>query len=270
MPGRTDMNKLLSEAEFRNREYMITHLSYDREMEFYQSVKMGNIEETQRLFKPLSSEGLGKLSEDSLRNLKYHLIITIAFITRYCIEGGLNMEEAYNLSDIYIRRVDECVTVKEVDSIHREVVDTYVHKMNKLHQNRAFSRPIIVCIDYIYDNLHSKILLDDLADITGLSAPYLSKLFHKETGMTIKQYILGKKVEAAENLLKFSDYPCSDISQYLGFGTESHFICVFKGFTKTTPKEYSERFLRTSWGDRSAAEKKQSRKQKDTSQNPDK
>lgn len=244
-----NMKKLLSEAEFRNREYMITHLSYDREMEFYQCVKMGNIEETMRLFKPLSSEGLGKLSEDPVRNLKYHLIITIAFVTRYCIEGGMNMEEAYNLSDIYIRRVDECSTPAEVDAIHREVIDTCVRRMNRLHKDRIFSRPVIVCIDYIYDNLHAKITLDDLADITGLSAPYLSKLFHRETGVTIKQYILGKKVEASENLLKFSDYSCSDISQYLGFGTESHFISVFKKFSKITPKEYRDRFFRSHWSE---------------------
>ena len=248
----SDMQKLLSEMEFRNREYMITHLSYDREMEFYQSIKMGNIDEAKRLFKPLNSEGLGKLSDDALRNLKYHLVITIAFITRYCIEGGLAMEEAYNLSDIYIQRVDKCEAAGEVNDIHREVVETYVRRMNKLHKKRVLSRPVVVCIDYIYDNLHSKVTLDDLADITGLSAPYLSKLFHKETGITIKQYILSKKVEAAENLLKFSDYPCSDISQYLGFGTESHFICVFKNFTKVTPGEYRERFYRTRWGDRNS------------------
>ena len=245
-----DMKKLLSDMEFRNREYMITHLSYDREMEFYQSVKVGNRTEALRLFKPLDSEGLGKLSEDPLRNLKYHLIITIAFITRYCIEGGLPMEEAYNLSDIYIQRVDRCEAVAEVDEIHREVVDDYSRRMEKLHKNKLLSRPVITCIDYIYDNLHSKITLEDLADITGLSAPYLSKLFHKEMGVTVKQYILSKKVDAAENLLKFSDYPCSDISQYLGFGTESHFIYVFRKFTKTTPGEYRERFFRSRWGQR--------------------
>ncbi len=251
MPDNNDMKKMLSEMEFRNREYMITHLSYDREMEFYQSVKMGNIEETMRLFKPLTSEGLGTLSEDPLRNMKYHLIITIAFVTRYCIEGGLPMEQAYNLSDLYIQRVDKCSSQKDVESIHREVVDEYVHTMNRLHNDRLLPKPIVTCIDYIYDNLHSKITLDDLADITSLSAPYLSKLFHREMGITIKQYILRKKVEAAENLLKFSDYPCSSISQYLGFGTESHFISVFKNCTKTTPKEYRERFFRTRWGDRS-------------------
>ena len=164
MPQKPDMKKLLAEVEFKNREYMITHLSYDREMEFYQSVKMGNIDETMRLFKPLSSEGLGKLSEDPLRNLKYHLIITIAFITRYCIEGGLPMGEAYNLSDIFIQRVDKCSSENEVNAIHREVIDTFVHSMDRLHNSRTFSRAVMTCIDYIYDNLHSKITLDDLAD----------------------------------------------------------------------------------------------------------
>ena len=154
MADSTEMKKLLSEVEFRNREYMITHLSYDREMEFYQSVKMGNVEETMRLFKPLTSEGLGKLSDDSLRNIKYHLVITIAFITRYCIEGGLPMEEAYNLSDIYIQRVDKCGSEQEVNAIHREVVDTYVRTMEKLHNDRMLSKSVIACIDYIYDNLH--------------------------------------------------------------------------------------------------------------------
>ena len=86
--------------------------------------------------------------------------------------------------------------------------------------------------------------------MTGLSAPYLSKLFHREVGVTVKQYILRKKVEAAENLLRYSDYPCAAIANYLGFGSESYFISVFKSITKTTPKEYRERFFRTRWGDR--------------------
>lgn len=249
MNEENDIRKALARVEFNNREYMITHLSYDREMEFYQCVKMGNIEETRRLFKPLNAEGLGKLSDDSLRNLKYHLVITIAFITRYCIEGGLGMEEAYNLSDIYINRVDRCTTEDEIHEIHRELVDAYVHTMNKLHQNAVFSKPIITCLDYIYDNLHTKIRLDDLADITNLSAPYLSKLFHREVGMTVSQYIIRKRIEAAENLLKFSDYSCIAISNYLGFSSESHFIQVFKNCTKITPKDYRERFFRSSWSE---------------------
>jgi len=103
-----DIEKKLSHVEFLNREYNVSHLSYDREMEFFQNIRLGNIDVVRRLFKPLDSEQMGKLSEDALRNLKYHLIITVALITRYCIEGGMEMETAYNLSDIYIQSIDKC------------------------------------------------------------------------------------------------------------------------------------------------------------------
>ena len=125
-----DVEKALSHVEFINREYNVSHLSYEREMQFYQSIKMGNAEEARRLFKPLDSDGLGKLSEDELRNLKYHLIITIAFITRYCIEGGMDMEQAYNLSDIYVRSIDKCQRAEEIHLLHREVVDDYAQRMH--------------------------------------------------------------------------------------------------------------------------------------------
>lgn len=245
-----DINQALTKTAFTNREYMITHLPYEREMEFYQSVKMGNIKEVNRLFKPLGGAGFGRLSDDMLRNLKYHLIVTIAFITRYCIEGGMEMETAYNLSDIYILRVDRCVSEEEIHSVHRQVVDDFTGRMHAIIKKGLFSKPVLICLDLIYDNLHNKITLNDLADNVGLSAPYLSKLFHKEVGVTVSQYISQKRVEAAENLLKFSDYSCIEISNYLCFNSESYFIQVFKSYTKLTPKEYREKFFRTRWGDK--------------------
>lgn len=245
-----NINKDLTNAAFKNREYAITHLPYEREMEFYQSIKMGNLKEAQRLFKPLGGSGFGRLSDDDLRNIKYHLIVTIAFITRYCIEGGMEMETAYNLSDIYILRVDRCTKEEEIHEIHREIVEDYANRMHAIIKKGLYSKPILICLDMIYDNLHSKITLNDLADHVGLSAPYLSKLFHKEVGVTVSQYISQKRVEAAENLLKFSDYSCIEISNYLCFNSESYFIQVFKSYTKLTPKEYREKYFRTRWGNK--------------------
>ena len=245
-----DINKDLTNAAFINREYMINHLPYEREMEFYQSIKMGNLKEAKRLFKPLGGSGFGRLSDDPLRNLKYHLVVTIAFITRYCIEGGMEMETAYNLSDIYILRVDRCAKEEEIHAIHRELVEDYANRMHAIIKKGLYSKPIIACLDLIYDNLHNKITLNDLADKVGLSAPYLSKLFHREVGVTVSQYISQKRIEATENLLKYSDYSCIDISNYLCFNYESYFIQVFKSYTKLTPKEYRERFFSTHWGDK--------------------
>ena len=228
----------LTRIEFRNREHLINHIPYDREMAFYQSIRNGDMEEMKRLFKPISGEGFGKLSENPLRNLKYHTIITVSFITRYCIEGGLEMEAAYNLSDIYIRKIDTCNSFESVAEIHKELCEAYVKRMQQVKTKHLYSKPITLCIDYIYDNLHSRILLEDLADTANLSPSYLSKLFHAEVGVTIAQYIADKKIDAAKNLLVFTEYTTTDISNYLCFSSESHFISVFKKSTGLTPKKF--------------------------------
>ena len=243
-----NIEQALAKTAFNNREYMLSHLPYEREMAFYQSIKMGNIDEARRLFKPLGAEGMGKLSDDTLRNLKYHLIITVAFITRYCIEGGMEMEAAYNMSDAYIQRIDRCTNEEEIHSIHRELVEDYAKRMHDIIKHELFSRPVSLCLDYIYNHLHYKITLKELAEAAELSESYLSKLFRKELGVTISQYIAQKRVEAAENLLKYSDYSCIEISNYLCFNSESYFIQVFKSYTKMTPKEYRNKFFRTRWG----------------------
>ncbi len=239
-----DIQKKLSHIEFLNREYNVSHLSYEREMAFFQSVKDGKPDEARRLFKPLNSEEMGKLSDDVLRNLKYHLVISVAFITRYCIEGGMEMEAAYNLSDIYIRSIDKCRTEEEIHLLHREVVDDYAQRMQLIRKQNRYPKAVTLCMDYIYDNLHTRITLDKLAEITMLSPAYLSKLFHKEVGMTVSAYITKRRIEAAENMLKFSEYTCLEISDYLCFSSESHFIQVFRKHTGYTPKQFREHFFR--------------------------
>lgn len=240
-----NIEKKLSHVEFLNREYNVSHLSYERETEFFQSIKEGDPVRARQLFKPFDCEEMGKLSEDSLRNLKYHLIITVAFITRYCIEGGMEMETAYNLSDIYIRSIDKCRTEDEVNLLHHEVVDDYAQRMSIIRKQNRYPKSITLCLDYIYDNLHTKITLDKLTEITNLSPAYLSKLFHREVGLTISGYIIKKRIQAAENMLKFSDYSCLEISEYLCFSSESHFIQVFRKHTGYTPKNYRKNFFRT-------------------------
>lgn len=239
-----NIEQKLTHQAFLNREQSISHLAYERENAFFQSIQDGNAEEMQRLYKPFNSEDMGKLSSNPLRNLQYHLIITVALITRTCIEGGMEMEEAYNLSDIYIRSIDNCVSEEDVQMLHREVVADYTQRMHLLKKQNRYPRAIVVCMDYIYDNLHTKLTLPELADASGLSPAYLSRLFRKEVGMPVSEYIMRKRIEAACNMLRYSEYSCIAISDYLCFSSESHFIQVFRRYTGFTPRKYREQFFR--------------------------
>ncbi len=240
-----NIEKKLSHVEFLHREYHIRHLPYERETAFFQSIAYGDMDTMRKLFKPLDCDQMGKLSEDVLRNLKYHLIITVALVTRSCIESGMEMESAYNLSDIYIQSIDKCTEPEEIHMLHRELVEDYTQRMQLIRKKTLYPKPILVCLDYIYDNLHTKITLEQLASEAGLSPTYLSRLFHREVGMTVTNYITQKRMEAAENMLKFSEYACIDISNYLCFSSESHFIQVFRQYTGYTPRAYRKKFFRT-------------------------
>jgi AraC-like DNA-binding protein len=66
----------------------------------------------------------------------------------------------------------------------------------------------------------------------------------KEMGISVSEYIRRKRVEAAENMLRYSDYTLIEISQYLAFSSYSHFAGVFHAYTGLTPKEYRKRFYR--------------------------
>jgi len=238
-----DMSQKLTHQAFMNREEQISHLAYERESAFFQAIRDGNQEEVKRLFRPLDAAGLGKLSEDPLRNHRYHLIITVALITRACIEGGMEMEEAYNLSDLYIRTIDRCRSIEEVALLHQELVLDYAQRM-QFQRRKRYPRAVTVCIDYIYDNLHKRLTLPDLAEAAGLSPGYLSRLFREEVGVPLSEYVTRKRIEAAENMLKYSEFSCLEIADYLCFSSESHFIQVFRKLTGYTPRRYREEFFR--------------------------
>ena len=109
-----NIEQKLTHQAFLNREQSISHLAYERENAFFKAIQDGDVQEMRRLYQPFEISEMGKLSEEPLRNLQYHLIITVALITRACIEGGMEMEEAYNLSDIYIHSIDRCKEAEEV------------------------------------------------------------------------------------------------------------------------------------------------------------
>ena len=206
-----------------------------------------DIERVKELYTPLAVEGYGKLSEDKIRNIKYHLIITIALIARFCIEAGMSMETSYTISDIFINRLDVSTTEEELSQIHKEVFLEYAKRMQAVNSGNAYSKHILMCLDLIYDNIYSGIRVQELADKLGLSAQYLSKLFRQEVGVTISEYIMSRRIQAAENMLKYSDYSSIDIGNYLNFSSHSHFISAFRKHTGLTPKQYREEYFRAKW-----------------------
>ncbi|MGN0350721.1 MAG: helix-turn-helix domain-containing protein [Roseburia sp.] len=233
-------NKLLY-REFLNRENHVVRAPYQIELDFYTSVKMGELEKVKKLCPDdlSTKEGLGILSDDPLQSLKYHVVIGISMITRYCIDGGMDYHAAYTLSDYYIQIADKCTSINELSSLHKTMCLDYAAKMKDLRSTlHPYSKHVSTCIDYIYDNLHTRITLESLAAHVGLSTAHLSRLFKQETSMSVSKYIQCQKIAVAKRMLEHSDYSISSIAETLAFSSQSHFSNVFFKYTKETPLQY--------------------------------
>lgn len=236
--------KKLRYMEYLHRETADRHHTHTEDMYQYDLLRMGDpkaVEEGVRMF---SSNLPGHISDDPLRNYKYRFVASITLASRSAIAGGMDAERAYNISDLYILKMDTLQTVDQVKALHAEMFAFYTKEMAALDKAEVYSKPVILCIDYIYNHLHETIRAGDLAAQVGLNRSYLSTLFKKETGQPVSGYILSKRLEAAQNMLRFSDYSYAEIAAVLAFSSQSHFIRVFRSHTGYTPKEFRNKYFR--------------------------
>jgi AraC-type DNA-binding domain-containing proteins len=223
------------------------HPTYDSEMAFYNLVAEGKVENIDKRWSNQTrpdDKVRGVLSTNPLRNSMYHFVSMVTMITRVCINHGLDQDVAYKLSDYFIQKADKMGSPDEVISVQSEMVMTFNDIMRDRAKFKVKSKQVIKCIDYINENLHNTITVSELADYVGLNETYLSKVFKRETGVTVSEYVRDKKIEEACWLLKFTDKSSIEIATDLSFSSHSYFISVFKKVMNVTPKEYRNQSFR--------------------------
>ena len=218
---------------------------FSSELKTYMLIQSGDVEKVKAIYDIDREEflsGAAQLSDDPIRNLMYHLVGCAAMTCRICVEGGMSHDIAYTLSDIYIRKADKCTCCEELIDLFVTMEIDYAQRMREIRKNNAISIHIRRCINYIYENLHGDLTVRTLAKFLKINPSYLSKLFFKETGMTIKDFVNDAKIATAENMLKHTDFSLLDISLTLGFSSQSAFGSVFKARTGITPKKYRDKY----------------------------
>ena len=225
-----------------------SHRHPGEEMLFYRAVADGAISEVQancdrRAFADMN--GVGRLSDDPVTNLKYHFIVTASLITRFCAQGGMPTEEAFGLSDFYIRKMDKCKTGADVILLHDQMALDYTGRMLALKKLKASSRQVADAVDYVYTHILERITVEEMAGAINVSPAYLSRIFKQEIGVSVSDYVRSRKIDMAKNLLRYTDCPLADIANKLAFSSQSHFIQQFHALVGMTPKTYRDRYYMT-------------------------
>lgn len=111
---------------------------------------------------------------------------------------------------------------------------------------RSFDSDLSPIGTYMQEHYKDIKSLDELTERFGISKSYICRLFKKQTGMTIIEYINRLKIQYAYQLLQETDIPINEISVQSGFKTVIYFNRIFKKIVGDTPKN-ARKIAKTKW-----------------------
>ncbi|MDZ8261113.1 AraC family transcriptional regulator [Nostoc sp. ChiQUE01b] len=95
-------------------------------------------------------------------------------------------------------------------------------------------------IAYINDNLDQNLSLAEIAAIAQISPHYFASLFKQSIGIAPHQYVTKCRVERAKSLLGKRELSVIQVSQLVGFQSQSHFTKVFRKYIGITPQAFKK------------------------------
>ena len=117
------------------------------------------------------------------------------------------------------------------------VNDSFQKKISK--QKDIMPEIVSEMILYIQANLTEELSLEQLSKVFYHNGAYLSRIFKKHTGLTLREYILDQRVEAAKRILS-KGKSVSEVCYASGFSDYANFIRSFKKVTGISPGHWGK------------------------------
>jgi AraC-like DNA-binding protein len=95
-------------------------------------------------------------------------------------------------------------------------------------------------VEFIDSNLADPIRLPDLARAAGLSRMHFAAQFRAATGVRPHEFVLRRRIERAQDLLRDSALPLAQVALGVGFQTQAHFTTVFRDHVQETPGRWRQ------------------------------
>ena len=239
----TEQTRFVLKEEAENDDDAFRHSYYEEQL-LMQAIREGRTEDAIRLAEGMDRDS-GRLSHVETAHWRNLAIIGISLCTRAAIEGGLPPEEGYRLSGYYIQKCDSAQDPAHLLHYRNRTIEELTVRVRQHLEKPRGSGHVERCKDYVRKHYREKIYLEEVAEALGLSPTYLSKLFRKETGQCLQDYINEERVFRAANLLIYSRLSLPEIAEYVHFPNQSYFGKIFKQIRHMTPKEYRDRYTPT-------------------------
>jgi len=112
---------------------------------------------------------------------------------------------------------------------------SYGNSIQVLPQTDSAAEPVLLFLDAHYMEEHS---LESLASRFGTNRTTLNQRFQNLCGMTVKNYVIARRLRFASLLLRDTALPVSEVMERSGFCDQTHFSRMFRRNFGLAPSEY--------------------------------
>jgi YesN/AraC family two-component response regulator len=154
-------------------------------------------------------------------------------------QGGVHPIYINQLSSTFAHRIEATTRMDAFPELWNDMIQKYCTLVNK-HSIRNYSLPIQKVITRIDFDLTADLSLRATAQYLNMNASYLSKLFKKETGSNLSDYVNMKRMEFAAYQLSTTRQPVSAIAQSCGILDDNYFTKLFRRYHGMTPTQFRQ------------------------------
>jgi AraC-like DNA-binding protein/mannose-6-phosphate isomerase-like protein (cupin superfamily) len=155
-----------------------------------------------------------------------------------------------NLKNIFSQLIDE-FQIRDTESnamvhfyfcqmliqLYRMLSGSSLHKLSRLNTS-ASNIAVYRALKYMDKEFPSLTQAKQVAQAISYSEYYLCHAFRDKMNMTVKEYLMRKKMQMATELLETSSMTVTEIAEYLSFSSLHSFGIAFKRHTQVSPTEY--------------------------------
>lgn len=180
---------------------------------------------------------------NSLFDIKLMMYASNTLFRKTVLMSGVHPVYAYEINTKYIAEITNASSTLALQTVYKKMTHAYC----LLVQNKGHSKysPIVnAALSEIDLHLTRKITLHSIAEKLNVNKEYLSRVFHKEVGSTLTNYINNERIHASLKLLITTTDTITDIASSVGIHDVNYYTKLFRKEYGKTPSDYRKEI----WG----------------------
>jgi len=234
-PARNGMLNILSPSDIIQNYDVVNDLeTYPSYSDLVSSLDVASIEKLENVFQQLTNTNY---MTHHLLEIYFLLSHTLMIQSKY---RGYMVNEWAGSDEVYIYSFERFCNAEEFMQWAIRITNKFIlfAQQNEVNITCALVENVK---NRVRKDVMETISISDMAEEMFVSTSHLSRVFKREMGMSIMDYIVNEKLKIAKRMLKEPGAKVYNVANALGYSSIPYFTRLFKREVGITPKEYQTR-----------------------------